>query len=74
MHQIPASAQSERPRRAGEDRYGSCDSGGLLRTAKGADPMIQTTKKPFVEPTITEQGSMVDVTLVSGGGPLGGLL
>ncbi len=36
--------------------------------------MNETTKKPFVEPAIAEQGSLVDVTLVSGGGPLGGLL
>jgi hypothetical protein len=36
--------------------------------------MVQTTKKPFVEPTIKEQASLVDVTLVSGGGLLGGLL
>jgi hypothetical protein len=34
--------------------------------------MNLTTKNPFVEATINEQGSLVDVTLVSGGG-LGGL-
>jgi hypothetical protein len=35
--------------------------------------MVQTTKNPFVELTIHEQESLVELTLVSGGGlPLTG--
>jgi hypothetical protein len=35
------------------------------------DWMNEQTRKPFVEPTLTEEGSLAEVTLVSGGGGTG---
>lgn len=29
--------------------------------------MSESTKKPFVQPTLTEEASLVEITLVSGG-------
>jgi len=34
--------------------------------------MAKSTRKPFVQPTLTEQGSLALVTLVSAGGGGGG--